>query len=176
MVTIRWMLRFALWIPIACLLLTNAANATGAGQQNSEASADVVDFVDFDSLVRPSSPNTWLVGPADSTPPPDDEAPVFDISAAQLVDAWTEVVGQQTRSRVLGLSEDRLQVEAEQRSAVFGFVDRISFRAVALGQERSTYRAYSRSLVGYSDFGVNRRRLERWITALRAALSDNGNP
>ncbi len=170
------MIRLALWVSIAGVLLIGAVNAIEAEQQNSEASSDVVDFINFDAFVRPSSPNTWLVGPADSSPPPDDEAAVFDIPAAQLAEAWTEVVGQQPRSLVLGLSEEGLQVEAEQRSAVFGFVDRISFRAIALGPERSTFRVYSRSLTGYSDFGVNRKRLARWLSALHSSLQGSGNP
>lgn len=176
MVALGWMVRFALWIPATGLLLIGSAQVAAADQQNSEVSADVVDFINFDALVRPSSPNTWLVGPADSAPPPDDKAPVLEVPASQLVEAWTQVIGQQPRSLVLGLSEDGLQVEAEQRSAIFRFVDRISFRAVELGPERSTFHAYSRSLTGHSDFGVNRKRLSGWISALRDMVQGKGKP
>jgi uncharacterized protein (DUF1499 family) len=62
---------------------------------------------------------------------------------------------------------DGLQVEAQQRSAVFGFIDRISARFLPVAPERSTLIAYSRSLVGYWDLGVNRNRLQRWLTDLK---------
>jgi uncharacterized protein (DUF1499 family) len=67
-----------------------------------------------------------------------------------------------------------LQIEAEQRSAVFGFVDRISARFVPLGADRSTLIAYSRSEVGYWDLGVNRSRLRDWLAMLPAKLAAEG--
>ena len=48
------------------------------------------------------------------------------------------------RTTILTVSPDGLQIEAQQRSAVFGFVDRISTREPI----RSTLVAYSRSQVG----------------------------
>jgi uncharacterized protein (DUF1499 family) len=53
---------------------------------------------------------------------------------------------------------------------VFGFVDRISCRAVPDGCDRSTLFAYSRSETGYWDLGVNRRRLRSWLAALEATV------
>lgn len=81
-----------------------------------------------------------------------------------------KLIQQQPRTSIVGISDDRLQVEAEQRSAVFRFVDKISFRAVPLGADQSTFFAYSRSQVGYWDLGVNRRRLIGWTAALRYAV------
>lgn len=132
------------------------------------------DFIDFARLERPDSPNHWLIAPAAqaaerSAAVP---APVFRVAALRLAGAWVDVVRRQSRTRILGISEDGLQVEAEQRSAVFRFVDRISFRAVPLGAAESTLLAYSRSRVGYWDLGVNRRRLTAWVEALQSALRD----
>ncbi len=135
-------------------------------------SPGMTDFLDFATLERPDSPNHWLVGsrlPADA-PAADAPAPTFDVPAAQLAAAWVGVVQRQPRTRILGVSEDGLQVEAEQRSAVFRFVDRVSFRAVALSSGRSSFLAYSRAQVGYWDLGVNRRRLDDWVGALRRTL------
>jgi uncharacterized protein (DUF1499 family) len=36
------------------------------------------------------------------------------------------------------------------------------------GQDASTLALYSRSQVGSSDFGVNKRRLERWVARIGA--------
>lgn len=129
-------------------------------------------FTDFETLQPPTSPNHWLVAPPDTAfaGKVDATAPTFAVPAERLVEAWTGVVRKQPRVRFLGTSADGLQVEAEQRSALIGFVDRISFRAVPLAAEQSTFYAYSRSEVGYWDLGVNRSRLARWLAELRNVL------
>jgi uncharacterized protein DUF1499 len=118
--------------------------------------------IDLYVLKPPSGPNSWLVAPPDfDAAQPDQRAPVFEKTAHQLSKAWIIVVETQPRAAVLGISEDGLQIEAQQRSAVFGFIDRISARFVPLASGRSTLIAFSRSQVGYWDLGVNRRRLRR---------------
>ena len=133
-------------------------------------------FVDFEQLERPDSPNHWLVAPATvaSQLNADAQAPVMGVRAARLAAAWSQVVRNEPRTSIIGVSDDGLRIEAEQRSMLFGFVDRISFQAVALGAAKSSYIAYSRSLTGYWDLGVNRRRLDDWGGALRSALA--GDP
>lgn len=156
---VGWILATVLWVLTALPVSLSHA---------SEVQSSVMNQLDFKSLRRPSSPNHWLVAPRDADPSlrADVVAPVLAVPAPQLVRAWTVVVEDQPRTRLLAVSKDGLQVEAEQRSAVFGFVDRISFRAVPVDQDRSTFYAYSRSQVGYWDVGVNRRRLDGWIGQL----------
>ena len=127
------------------------------------------EFLDFGDLRRPTSPNHWLVAPTDAAVSlhPDAAAPIFQLPAEQLARAWMDIVRRAPRTRITGLSADRLQVEAEQRSALFGFVDKVSFRAVAVSDQSSTFFAYSRSQTGYWDFGVNGRRLSDWVEALQ---------
>ena len=144
------------------VLFALALPATGAGM-----------LTDLDTLQRPTSPNTWLIAPSGSGAV-DDEAPELPVPAAHLAATWQQVVAAQPRSRVTVVSSDGLQVEAEQKSALFGFVDDVSFRAVPLDAGRSTYIAYSRSRVGYWDMGVNRRRLASWIGQLLERLDDGG--
>jgi uncharacterized protein (DUF1499 family) len=132
-------------------------------------------YTDFGTLQPPDSPNHWLIAPSDFGPAhPDEAAPVFDVPADRLAQAWILVVEAQPRTDVVGVSDDGLQIEAEQRSAVFGFVDRISARFVPLGADRSTLIAYSRSEVGYWDLGVNRSRLRDWLAMLPAKLAAEG--
>jgi len=127
--------------------------------------------MDFDNLQRPGSPNTWLVAPggygdlqADVT------SPVFSVSANALAAAWQSVIAAKPRVTVTSVTADGLHIEAQQRSAVFGFVDDISFRAIPLVGGRSTFIAYSRSRVGYWDLGANRKRLTDWVTSLQQQL------
>ena len=98
---------------------------------------------------------------------------MFDVPPTQLAAAWLEVLRTQPRTTVVAVSDDGLRVEAEQRSALFGFVDKISFRAMPLDHGQSTYSAYSRSLAGYWDIGVNKGRLADWSAALQRALGDD---
>lgn len=128
-------------------------------------------FTDFATLRPPQSPNTWLVTPAGyGAATPDETSPVFNVDAKRLIAAWRKTVEAAKRTRILATSSDGLQVEAQQKSRVFGFVDRISARAIPLGEGRSTLAAYSHSLVGYYDFGVNRRRIDGWLSDLTRRL------
>lgn len=128
-------------------------------------------FLPFADLVPPSSPNAWLVAPHDAVAAePDEPAPTLAAPAARAAQVWVEVVGSYPRTRIIGVSESGLQIEAEQRSAMFGFVDRISAQFIPVEERRSTAALYSRAEVGYWDLGVNRRRLRDWLTELQERL------
>jgi uncharacterized protein (DUF1499 family) len=85
-----------------------------------------------------------------------------DPTAAMLLLA--EIVRREPGATVITQRPDYLH--AEFASAVFGFVDDVEFHAV--GDGRIDVRSASR--LGYSDFGVNRRRVEE----LRAAYTTAG--
>lgn len=52
-----------------------------------------------------------------------------------------------------------------QRSALIGFPDVVSLRAVALADGGVGLALYSRSVYGHSDLGVNKARAEKWVQA-----------
>ncbi|MGD1982796.1 MAG: DUF1499 domain-containing protein [Chromatiaceae bacterium] len=141
--------------------------------QSHTESRPMTEFTDFMTLERPASPNNWLVGPRDAPAGVefDAVAPAFSMPASALAAAWQELLKTRPRTRILGVSADGLQIEAEQRSAVFGFADRVSFRAVPTDQGTSSLFVYSRSLVGYWDIGVNQRRVTEWLKALDPNLA-----
>ena len=124
--------------------------------------------VDFATLVRPTSPNTALGAPpgfarADLTLPP---------LPANVEGAWAALRSLGDRfARTTKLAEwpERHQAQWVVRSAVVNFPD-IVVGEVTAGPAGSGLFLYSRSLFGYSDFGVNRRRVEAWAAALDAAL------
>tara|TARA_R110002072_G_scaffold74374_4_gene176241 strand:- start:17707 stop:18135 length:429 start_codon:yes stop_codon:yes gene_type:complete len=70
------------------------------------------------------------------------------------------------RLRIALLSEKRVRIvkeeanylHAEVRSLIFRFIDDVEFTLVS---EQGVFQVRSASRVGYSDFGVNRRRIER---------------
>jgi uncharacterized protein (DUF1499 family) len=71
-------------------------------------------------------------------------------------DALKTVILKQKRTRITRLDEHYLQAEC--RSLVFRFVDDLEF---SLATEEQLIHVRSASRTGYSDFGVNRRRVER---------------
>jgi uncharacterized protein (DUF1499 family) len=129
--------------------------------------------IDFANLELGSSPNQYLIAPADTTPraKPDAQSPVFGIPPERLRDAFSAVVAEAPRTKLLGQSDHGMRLSLVQRSAVFRFPDYIDVAILPAGSG-STVAIYSRSRFGYSDMGVNRRRVEDWIVALqrKAAL------
>lgn len=166
--------------PIICLaivvslgaLILSACAPPATGDSNT-AVTQTASVTDFSSLRPPDKPNNWLVAPADfsGVATVDETAPVFDVPAPALAKAWRTVIESAPRTTVLAVSDDGLQIEAEQKSAVFGFTDRISVQVLGLDADRSTFVAYSVALVGYWDMGVNRGRLRDWIATLRKTVA-----
>lgn len=125
-------------------------------------------MIDFATLQRPSSPNTCLVAPPGlcGAAEADSAAPKFPYPAAHVRDAFFRMVGRQPRVTHGAKDEAGLQYEVIQRSAFWRFPDSITVRFIPLPEGGSTLAIYSRSLTGYSDFGVNRKRVEAWLAAL----------
>ena len=128
--------------------------------------------IDFASLERKPSPNQYLIAPDGATPraEPDAESPVFAVPPERLRDAFLAVTSEAPRTRLLNQSADGLRLSLVQRSAVLRFPDYIdvSILPAAGDGDGSTIAIYSRSRFGYSDLGVNQRRVEEWMTALRS--------
>lgn len=74
-----------------------------------------------------------------------------------------ELVAKMTRTKIMAVGDNYLHAEC--RSALFRFVDDIEF-LIDPDEQLIHYRSASR--VGYSDFGVNRRRMEQ----IRKAFSE----
>ena len=122
--------------------------------------------VSFEQFQRRSTPNDYLVCPADfcRAAAPDRIAPMFDMPAADLRNRIEAMVASMPRTRIVTADDTHLVVE--QRSLIFRFPDYIDVRAIAVGEDASTIAIYSRSKYGSYDFGVNKRRVERWLRGL----------
>jgi uncharacterized protein (DUF1499 family) len=130
--------------------------------------------IDFASLERKPSPNQYLIAPDGATPraKPDAVSPVFTIAPERLRNAFLAVTAEAPRTKLLEKSADGLRLSLVQRSAILRFPDYIDVSILPAGGDGSTIAIYSRSRFGYSDLGVNQRRVEEWMTALlrKAAL------
>ena len=110
------------------------------------------------------APRDWP-GPADSA------SPVFHLRAAELWRAWMDFAASQPRT-VLQAHDERTRRSLHvQRSRVLGFPDLVRAEIVALGTERSGIVLDSRARFGCWDFGVNRRRVLRWVHDLTEAMA-----
>jgi uncharacterized protein (DUF1499 family) len=120
-------------------------------------------------LSRSQRPNQYLVCPPGfCAAKPDAESPVYPVAAATLRDRWLGLIDQQSGIERVAVSPDHLQYDIIQRSRLLHFPDSITVRFIPLGEARSTLAIYSRAHYGYSDFGVNRQRVQSWLSALQS--------
>ncbi|MBU6372828.1 MAG: DUF1499 domain-containing protein [Alphaproteobacteria bacterium] len=129
-------------------------------------------MIDFATLERPPSPNTYLVAPPGlcRAAEPELAAPKFPQAAPVVRDAFFRMAAKQPRVTYGAKDDTGLQYELVQRSALFRFPDTITVRFIPLAEGGSTLAIYSRSQVGYSDMGVNRKRVQAWLAALDAEV------
>ena len=127
--------------------------------------------IDFASLKRPTSPNTYLTAPEglcrQSTI--DTVAPIFDVSAAKLRQELLRILIAEPRTSHTLADEKALYDNFVVRSAFFRFPDLISVQFFDRKGGKSTLALYSRSVYGRYDFGVNRTRAEAWLKRAGAA-------
>jgi uncharacterized protein (DUF1499 family) len=123
--------------------------------------------VEFSKLSLSASPNRFLACPANyCAASPGKISPNFDVSVSELRTRWQKMIKAQPRVTELGVSNDKLQFDYVQRSALFSFLDTITVRFIPLGDSGSTVAIYSRSHYGRKDMGVNRNRVEQWLSSL----------
>ena len=127
--------------------------------------------MDIAHITRPASPNTALAAPEGFSPAPDMVTPSYPVPAARLLELIQAVATSQPRTFQTAFYPDRLQVHYVARSAVLNFPDLIMVQVRDEGLERSNLILYSRSVYGYGDFGVNRRRVETWLGGLQTKLT-----
>jgi uncharacterized protein (DUF1499 family) len=123
--------------------------------------------VDFAALRRRRTPNDALVCPRAFCPDtPDSEPPVFALPGARLRSLVSEAALMDANTTLVqsGPRQDRFLV----RTRLMRYPDTIVAEVIEQGPSRSTLALYSRSQIGRSDFGVNRRRIERWLERIGA--------
>jgi uncharacterized protein (DUF1499 family) len=133
--------------------------------------------VDFATLVRPSSPNTYLVCPKDRcAATPDEEGPIYAVPAAQLFERTRTLLAAEPRTEVVQDQPQILRLVLVQRSAFFRFPDTITLQVFPLPDGSSTLAVYSQSNYGYGDFGVNKDRVRAWIGLIGAQAARRPAP
>ncbi len=117
----------------------------------------------------PSSPNSYRVGPEQgdrgSEVEPDAAAPVVAAPVSDLAAAFDAVATGDDRVEVVAGSAAGGHVTYVQRSRTMGYPDYVSVRFIDLGDGNSTMAVFSRARFGHSDLGVNKQRVETWVSA-----------
>ena len=119
----------------------------------------------FHRLVRPISPNNWLIAPKGFPGKPDEVAPVFPFPAEKLQDlVWKEI---SHTKNISGLHRDNSLTQYVAETGILHFKDDVCIQVLPLADHSATIAAYSASRIGYWDLGANAKRLHRLIDKLK---------
>jgi len=126
--------------------------------------------MDFKTFKLTRKPNQYLVAPEGfcENATSHRTAPAFNVGPQKLEDAFADIA--LAEPRVTRKASDEGQRDFVQRSALMRFPDTITFEAIDLGGGKSTLVIYSRSAIGHSDLGVNKKRIDAWLKKLEATL------
>lgn len=127
---------------------------------------------DLRTFSLPSSPNFCLAAaPGLTKASPTRGAPVTGLAKAQLLAAVRKVFSAQPRTQLISEEGDTLTFV--QRTYTVRFPDTI-WVTVADKDSGSALIMYSASKYGHGDLGVNRARVDSWISQLEAELTGDG--
>ncbi|MEM6932316.1 MAG: DUF1499 domain-containing protein [Pseudomonadota bacterium] len=114
---------------------------------------------------RKPSPNSFLVAPEGATSAkPDIPSSVYSQDPATLLERFSEIA--LGAPKVTELSEPGSAVRTfVQRSRLIGFPDYITVKALPV-EDGAALIVFSRSQYGYSDWGVNEKRVKDWLSKL----------
>ncbi|MFZ4407431.1 MAG: DUF1499 domain-containing protein [Paracraurococcus sp.] len=125
--------------------------------------------LDFATLKLPASPNTCLAAPAGGHPQAQITVPPLPVDAATAWPVLRALGDGMPRVTRYGEFPAKRQAQWVARSALMNYPDIMVAELVPGGAGAGLY-LYSYSLFGWSDMGVNRKRVEAWLAALDAAL------
>lgn len=143
----------------------------------------VADFLDFQTLVRPGSPNTFLLAPEGlcAQAEPDEISPVFAEAPEALHDHILSVLSGVRDTEIVVQDRPGGRIQAVATTDLMRFKDDMDIQILAVdrghedtsnaksGNPASQLAIYSRSRVGYSDMGANAKRVRSLVKKLGAA-------
>lgn len=118
----------------------------------------------FENLTRTGKPNDFLLCPPDLCANGDGAAPVFAASGEALLKATLALINEEV------IGEEGFAFRYVARTPLLRFPDTVSIRIIPLDETRATLAVYSRSLIGHSDLGANRARVENLLAKLQETV------
>jgi uncharacterized protein (DUF1499 family) len=125
--------------------------------------------VDFGTLALPASPNSCLLTPTSAPGAGHLQRDPFPVTAEAAFDAIRAVAAAQPRVFALAEYADRRQAQWVARTRVMNFADIVVAEVAPSGGGTALW-LYSRSLLGWSDFGANRTRVMAWLAEFENRL------
>ena len=125
--------------------------------------------LDFTTLKLPASPNTCLLTPSVAPGQGHLQRDPLPASPEAVMAALDRVAASMPRSFPLARFPARNQAQWVVRSALMNYPDIVVAEAAQVAGGTGLW-LYSRSLIGWSDMGVNRARVITWLEALEVAL------
>lgn len=125
----------------------------------------MTDFISFKSLKRPPKPNTCLAAPENHclAAEPDFAPPELAMTGRGLFSKLSEIIASERSFGKIETDADALRIKFVATTGLMRFKDDVDIEVIALEQGRATFAIYSRSRVGYSDMGANRKRVGKLI-------------
>lgn len=125
--------------------------------------------VDFAALKIQQTPNRFLMLPQGlkSRSRADAKSPLIAKSASDASRIWFQVLSEEPEVYLMRYDLINLQFDFIQRTGIFHFIDDITVQFFDRNHSSSTLAVYSRSRVGIYDFGMNRRRVKRWVSRVQ---------
>lgn len=131
-------------------------------------------MIEFHHLRPRSGRNRYLVAPPLLIHgEPDRYSPLYAVAAPVVASALHGIIAAEPRTKLVDSTRDGTKMQFIQRSAVFRLPDTIDIDVLARDADHCGVAIYSRSKYGRRDFGVNRRRVERWLAALERHLGSD---
>ena len=92
--------------------------------------------------------------------------PVYPLSAGSLFAKAIECWGDQKNTRLAERNDQNLQARFVCTTPLLRFKDDIDVEVVPISESEAGLILFSRSRIGYSDLGTNRKRLAHWVEQL----------
>ncbi len=123
------------------------------------------DFISFKSLKRPPKPNTCLAAPDHHclAAEPDFAPPEFAVTPQDLFSKLNDLVAAERQWSKVESDPEGLRLKFVATTGLMRFKDDVDIEVIPIDESRSTLAIYSRSRVGYSDLGTNRKRVDKLI-------------
>ena len=117
----------------------------------------------------PSSPNFAFAAPGKYRLQADMVSPIWEQDAKSLAHKTVDYIKGQPRITTIKENWDDMHFVFIQKTAVLRFPDQIEVQVVSLDDKQSSLLMLSRAQYGYYDFGVNQRRVHRWLQELKTS-------
>lgn len=125
---------------------------------------------DLRTLKRPGAPNNYLICARNLCPDADEDGPMVDLPAEKVLVAALKVASMEPDTNPAEVNAGTAQIVFVQRTPWLRFPDIVRIQAIASASGKTGIALYSQSVYGRYDFGVNKARARRWMTAIRAEL------